>query len=191
MRPTLVIFAKQPRAGLVKTRLARDLGWGEALRFYRRNLRGLIDGLAPDPRWQTLVAVSPDRAPRHHPVWDHPGVSLIGQGGGDLGARMDRIMHGLPPGPVIIIGSDIIGIRRADIAQGFAALGRADAVFGPAPDGGYWLVGLKRRPHVPRAFDAVRWSSAHTLADTLKNLEGLRIAMLGEKRDVDEAADLR
>jgi len=191
MTPQLVIFAKLPRAGAVKTRLARDLGWAEALRFYRHNLRSLIDEVAGDPRWHTSVAVSPDRAVAPHPVWNHPGVTLTPQGGGDLGARMDRVMRHRPTGPVIIVGSDIVGITRADIALAFSKLGEADAVFGPAPDGGYWLVGLKRRPSVPRAFDHVRWSTRETLFDTLKNLRGRKIAMLGEKLDVDEGADLR
>lgn len=190
MTPQLVIFAKLPRAGAVKTRLARDVGWGRALQFYRRNLRALIDTLAPDPRWHTSLAVSPDKAAGPHPVWSHPGVSVVPQGGGDLGARMDRVMQTRPPGPVVIVGSDIVGITRADIADAFARLGEADAVFGPALDGGYWLVGLKRRPHVPRAFEGVRWSSSATLADTLENLAGCKVAMLGEKRDVDEGRDL-
>ena len=190
MTPQLVIFAKLPRAGAVKTRLARDVGWGRALQFYRHNLRALIDTLAPDARWHTSVAISPDRAVGPQPVWNHPGVTLVPQGAGDLGARMDRVMQTRPPGPVVIVGSDIVGITRADIADAFARLGEADVVFGPAPDGGYWLVGLKRRPHVPCAFEGVRWSASTTLADTLENLAGFKIAMLGKKRDVDEGRDL-
>jgi glycosyltransferase A (GT-A) superfamily protein (DUF2064 family) len=80
---------------------------------------------------------------------------------------MEKAMAPFPR--AILIGSDIPGLGPADIAAGFRALGKADAVFGPALDGGYWLVGFgPRRPHCP--FAKVRWSSPHALADTLANL---------------------
>ena len=102
---------------------------------------------------------------------------------------MQRIMASVPPGPLVIVGTDIPAIRAAHIAQAFRALGRHDAVFGPAADGGYWLVGLApRRP--ARPFAAVRWSTEHALADTLANFAGRRVAMLRTLHDVDTAADL-
>ena len=89
----------------------------------------------------------------------------------------------------VLVGSDIPGLGPADIAAAFHALGRADAVFGPAEDGGYWLVGLgPRRPERP--FAAVRWSTRHALADTLANFRGRRLALLRRLRDGDTAADL-
>jgi glycosyltransferase A (GT-A) superfamily protein (DUF2064 family) len=89
----------------------------------------------------------------------------------------------------VLVGSDIPGLSRADLAAAFRALGRADAVFGPAEDGGYWLVGFgPRRPAQP--FADVRWSTRHALADTLANFAGRRIALLRSLRDVDTAADL-
>jgi hypothetical protein len=103
---------------------------------------------------------------------------------------MQGVMDRLPPGPVLIVGTDIPGIRAADIAEAFRALGAHDAVLGPAADGGYWLVGLKRIPRVVRAFDAVRWSGPHALADTLGNLNGLRFALTRRLDDVDRAGDL-
>ena len=91
---------------------------------------------------------------------------------------------------VVLVGSDIPGLARSDIAAAFRALGRAQAVFGPAEDGGYWLVGLgPRRPLRP--FGVVRWSTAHALADTLANFHGRRVALLRRLRDVDTAEDLR
>jgi glycosyltransferase A (GT-A) superfamily protein (DUF2064 family) len=100
---------------------------------------------------------------------------------------MERALAPFPR--VILIGSDIPGLGPADIAAGFRALGRADAVFGPALDGGYWLVGFgPRRPHKP--FAQVRWSSRHALADTLANFRHHRVALLPPKRDVDSAEDL-
>lgn len=185
----LVIMVKEPRAGAVKTRLARDLGPGTTVGFYRALMARTLRTLGHDPRWQTVLAVAPDAAV-NAPTW--PDGSLItAQGGGDLGARLDRVMLSMPPGPVVIIGSDIPGISPADIAAAFDRLGSADAVFGPAPDGGYWLVGLRRSPNVPRIFDNVRWSSAHTLEDTVANLHGRAVAHLGEIDDIDTIDDYR
>ena len=113
------------------------------------------------------------------------------QGQGDLGDRMARVMRSLPPGPVCIIGADIPGVGKPQIARAFAALGAKDAVFGPAPDGGYWLVGLKRVSAVPaRLFADVRWSGEYALSDTLRAFDPDRVALVDLLRDVDSAADL-
>ena len=93
--------------------------------------------------------------------------------------------------PLLIVGTDVPGIRPAHIAEAFRLLGRHDAVLGPATDGGYWLVGLRRRPRVLRPFANVRWSSPHALADTLANLEGRTVAFVATLSDVDSASDLR
>ena len=82
-------------------------------------------------------------------------------------------------------GSDIPAMRPAHIAQAFKLLGSADAVFGRAPDGGYWLVGLRRVPRVLKPFADVRWSGPNTLADTLANLAGKRVAFAATLSDVD------
>ena len=183
----LVIMAKRPEAGRVKTRLARDIGVTEAMRVYRTVLRQTLQALSKDPRWQTLIAVSPDES-IYDPVWPR-GIDLIGQGKGNLGVRMQRILDVLPPGPVIIVGSDVPSITRSDIASAFQALGFHDAVFGPAPDGGYWLVGAKRMPKVLQMFSGVRWSSKNAMSDTLANLNGKRVTTINEIADLDEAGD--
>ena len=104
---------------------------------------------------------------------------------------MGRIMRTLPPGPACIVGGDIPGIGRPHVARAFAALGGHDAVFGPAPDGGFWLVGLKRSAPPPATlFRGVRWSGPHALADSMATLPGARIALVDTLRDVDTAADL-
>jgi uncharacterized protein len=103
---------------------------------------------------------------------------------------MQRIFDEAGPGPVIIIGTDIPAITPAHIAKAFAQLRANDAVLGPTPDGGYWLVGLKRCPRVARPFNGVRWSSAGTLADTAFNLRDVEVAIADLLPDVDNAADL-
>ncbi len=88
------------------------------------------------------------------------------KGAGDLGQRMARIFAALAPGPAIIVGSDIPDLRAEDVAHAFRALRRADAVLGPAHDGGYWLIGLARTKLARALEKPIRWSSPHALADT-------------------------
>lgn len=183
----LVVFAKEPRLGRVKSRLAADIGAVAAWAFYRTLLASVLRRLGGDGRWSCWLAVAPDAAVRSGGLWPG-GWSVIGQGEGGLGERMGRIMRDLPPGPVAIIGTDIPGISSRHIVEAFRALGRHDAVFGPADDGGYWLVGLRRRPRTPNLFDHVRWSGSHALADTMANLEPNQTAsLLDTLVDVDDA----
>ena len=185
----LVVFARAPRLGQVKRRLARDLGTLAALRFHDLNTRVLLRRLSGDPRWITWLAVTPDREARQATaIWRHRGP-LLAQGAGDLGARLGRVLRWLPPGPVVIVGSDIPGIDPPRIAAAFRALGRADFVLGPAADGGYWLIGARRRPALRLSFAGVRWGGPQALADTRARMAG-RLVLLGELQDVDTAADL-
>jgi hypothetical protein len=198
MQRHLVIFARQPRLGTVKRRLARQAGAVTALRFHRLTTRRLLRRVAGDPRWRVWLALTPDRAARTAgrdlglplAAW---GVRTIPQGGGDLGARMARVLHRLPPGPAAIVGTDIPDLGAVQVARAFRALGRADAVLGPADDGGYGLIALTRRPRVVAPFAGVRWGGPHALADTRANLHraGLRTLELAPLADVDTAADLR
>jgi hypothetical protein len=184
--PRLVIMAREPRAGAVKTRLARAIGAAPAAFVYRHLLARTVRVLGRDRRWRTVIAFTPSGG-----FARFPGTTAVAQGGGDLGARMDRLMRTLPPGPVVIVGTDIARISAPDIARAFKSLGSADAVFGPAADGGYWLVGLRRRPRVRAIFSRVRWSSENTLADTLENCTGLHVVLLDERADIDTGDDYR
>jgi rSAM/selenodomain-associated transferase 1 len=185
----LVAFVKAPRLGRVKSRLARDIGAVAAWRFYRTTMASVLRTLDGNGRWIRWLAVTPDPATRESILWP-PGWRRMPQGPGDLGARMARVMKILPPGPVVIIGSDVPGIRPQHIAQAFHALGRHEAVFGPAVDGGYWLVGLRRRPRRPEIFAGVRWSTPAALADTIANLPMTSVTMLETLQDIDTGADL-
>lgn len=189
MNRTLIVMLKEPRPGRVKTRLGGDIGMTSAAWWFRHQTRSLLRRL-DDPRWQLVLAVAPDIAGLTSRTW--PAHLLRWpQGRGDLGTRMIRMLGTAQSGPVCLIGGDIPGIRPHHIASGFSALGRNDAVFGPAPDGGFWLVGLKHPRRVPRTlFAQVRWSSEHALADTKATLPDHRIAEIDSLRDVDTAADL-
>jgi uncharacterized protein len=182
----LVIFTRYPVAGGGKRRLAAHVGQVQAVRFQRVRLQALLIELSHDPRWTTWLAVTPDRSG----PWP-PHVNRLSQGRGDLGQRLARIVTALPRGPAIIIGTDIPGIRALHIAAGFQALRGHDAAFGPAPDGGYWLIGLKRTPRARLPFDDVRWSTSHALDDTIRALGTARVAMIDTLEDVDDGAALR
>ena len=185
--PRLVIMVKEPVAGRVKTRLARGVGTIAATFIYRNMLTSVATRLGGDRRWQTILAVSPDGALASTML---PPLGLrVPQGGGSLGNRLQRLFDTLPAGPVVVIGTDIPAIETCDIAAAFRALGAHAAVFGPSRDGGYWLIGMKRRPRVARAFARVRWSSEHALADTTRNIERLSVAQLRHHDDVDTAED--
>jgi rSAM/selenodomain-associated transferase 1 len=187
-RCRLVIMARAPVAGAAKTRLAREVGLAVAMRFARHCSAALIARVGLDPRWHTSLWVTPD-ASRYSRHW--PGrLARVPQRHGDLGRRMQRVLDFARPGPVVMIGTDIPAIRPAHIAAAFRALGRVQCVFGPATDGGYWLIGVRRRPHVPRPFDNVRWSSEHALADTLANLAGRPVGFAATLSDVDDATTL-
>lgn len=180
-------MVKHPVAGAVKTRLAGAIGVAQATRTYRTILARTLRQLLRDPRWETWLAIAPDMAV-DSPVW--PAFAhRTRQGHGNLGDRMQRLFDTLPPGPTIVVGSDIPGIRAAHIAEGFSKLGDHDAVVGPATDGGYWLIGQRRMPRTLRIFDHVRWSSPYAREDTLAQLRGLSVGFTQTLRDLDTAED--
>jgi len=191
-RRHLVLFLRAPRLGRVKSRLAAGIGALAALRFHRQTSERLLRVVTRDRRWRVHIALTPDRDAVRGSPW-RLALSRFGQGAGDLGQRMERAVRRLPPGPVVIIGSDIPALAPAHVEAAFAALGAHHAVFGPAADGGYWLVGFRRRPRLPRPlFPRVRWSSPEALADTLAGLpRDMRVAFLETLEDVDDAASYR
>jgi rSAM/selenodomain-associated transferase 1 len=184
--PSLILMARRPIYGKGKRRLAAALGNHVAHRFQRFALMRLAHRLGRDPRWRLWLALTPDR-----PSHNRDAADVIAQGAGDLGARMTRVSQRLGPGPIIFIGSDTPDISRRDVWRAFAALRRADAVIGPARDGGYWLIGFTQAQRRRLPFAGVRWSTQHTRQDTIKQLSGVRIEMLQEREDVDDADSFR
>lgn len=191
MQRTLILFARAPRLGGGKSRLARDIGAVAALRFERAMIARLLRRFGGDPRWRLSLAVTPDREVRRVRYW-RQGIIAVGQGSGDLGARMSRALAALPPGPAVLVGADIPAVQARHIAAAFRLLGRHDLVFGPARDGGFWLIGARRRPRLPPLFARVRWSSPHALADTLAGLpRGVSVGFVETLEDVDDGAAYR
>lgn len=190
MRGTVFVFVKAPRAGQVKTRLGVGVGMGRAAALFRVLTERTINETAKGG-WGAVLAVDPPGAISGWRALWPPHLRRVAQGPGDLGARMGRIISVAPPGPVVIIGADAPGLRVRHLRQAFAALAGADAVFGPAEDGGYWLIGLARRKPASGLFNNVRWSTAHALEDTLASLPlDFDVRYLEVLSDIDEADDL-
>ena len=183
-RRQLVIMVKEPVGGRVKTRLARDIGLPQAVRFYRHTMQAVCDRLASDPRWQTTLAVAPAAALNSR-MLPRTGPRRV-QSAGDLGHRMQQLLDSPAPGPVVLVGTDIPGIRAEHIWHAFRLLGANDVVFGPAMDGGFWLVGAHRVPRVREMFGRVRWSTRFTLSDVLAGLGDVRVGRVATLGDVDD-----
>jgi glycosyltransferase A (GT-A) superfamily protein (DUF2064 family) len=188
MRPRrhLILFARAPVYGSGKRRRARDIGDLAALRFERFMLARLLRRLGRDRRWHLRIAVTPDRAIHRRRLWPY-GHPVIEQGSGDLGTRMQRALAGCPPGPAVLVGADLPALGPDHIAAAFHMLGRHDLVFGPAGDGGFWLVGMRRSPRLPALLGEVRWSSPHALEDALAGLPArVSVGFVATLEDVDD-----
>lgn len=197
MKAAVAILAKAPVAGQAKTRLIPALGAEGAARLAARLLthataQALAADLGPVTLWAT-----PDL---QHPIWtalqQRPGrvPALALQPQGDLGHRMAHAFRAAG-GPLLLIGSDMPGLDAAVLRTASAQLIEHDAVFVPALDGGYGLVGLRQaRPAALQAlFDDMTWSTPTVMAATRQRLAtaGLRHAELPVLPDIDERADLQ
>lgn len=193
-RRHLIVFARAPLYGAVKTRLAAEIGAGAAWLAYRTMTVATLRAVAAQPFWSTHLAVTPQGFVGRGRFWPE-NIKREPQAAGDLGVRMARALATASrQGPAIVVGSDIPDMTAAHIRCAFDLLARHDVVFGPATDGGYWLVGVRRG--APEAvlrhlFDAVRWSAATALEDTVGNMPvGWRVGYAATLSDIDTAADL-
>lgn len=184
MRPTLFVVAKAPVMGRAKTRLARDIGPVHAKRLYRA-MMGQVLRQVRDPRWDVVLAVTPPHLLGRVPDWH--GVAQIPQVSGSLSPRLAALFA--CKGPTLTIGTDCPQVDASDIAAAFKALRSNDYVFGPASDGGFWLMGAQG-PLQRNFFNDVRWSHAQTLSD-VKARTGGDYALLRELTDVDDLTALR
>jgi uncharacterized protein len=192
--PAILVFVRAPELGRVKTRLAAGIGAERALAAYRFLGRSAVHAaLAVGEGVEVRVLFTPpaSRALVRH--WLGPGPVLVPQADGDLGARLGAAFDQAFSGghsPVLVIGSDIPDVDPPLIRRALAALGSAEAVIGPAADGGYYLLGL--RSPTDSVFDRIEWSTDRVFSQTLERLaaQGVTPATLPVLRDVDTAADL-
>ena len=192
--PAIAVMAKAPVPGLAKTRLAPALGLEGAAALALRLLQHAVAQAAAARLGPVTLWAAPDTL---HPVFAQlqalHGLTLAVQGEGDIGQRMARVFEQAfvdTCGPLLLMGSDLPGLSAAVLRDAAAALAGHDAVFVPALDGGYGLVGLHRP--MPDLFDGVAWSTPQVMAQTRQRLAaaGLCHAELPPLADIDEPADL-
>jgi len=189
----VIVFAKAPIPGQAKTRLAPVLGEDGAAELATRMLEQAVETACAAALGPVEICATPDIAdPAFAALAGRYEVSLVAQGGGDLGSRMDRALSRLlrMHARVLLMGTDAPGIDTTRLRQAAAALTHHDAVFIPAFDGGYALIGL-RRP-APELFAGIAWSTPKVMAATRERASrfDLRIAELAPVFDIDEPADL-
>jgi rSAM/selenodomain-associated transferase 1 len=186
----VLLLAKAPRPGRVKTRLAREIGATAALAAYRRVGAGVAAAVGAE--FDLTVWHDPPDAEQEMRDWlgDH---QYRAQQGGDLGERMSRAFAAhfdRGDRPVLAIGADTPGVGAEVVREAVRALKEADVVLGPALDGGYYLIGLNRE--APRLFEGVPWGTPRVLQVTvaLCVAHDLTVGRLAPLRDLDTAADL-
>jgi rSAM/selenodomain-associated transferase 1 len=192
----LVVFAKRPEPGAVKTRLCPPLAPAEAAELYACMLDDVLESSAQAAASLGLalgLAVHPPEAREELGRRAPEGTRLFAQRGPDLGARMGHVLDEAAAAgfaPVLLRGSDSPTLGRATLAAALDALERADGVICPDPDGGYSLVGL-HRPAVGLFAHAM--STSRVLAHTLERARarGLVVELIPPVFDVDTVADLR
>jgi len=193
--PALAVMARAPGSEAVKSRLHAALGVAPATLLYRCFLLDGLDAAAALSGLAPVLAYSPPRALRAMAALAPPGLRLVAQRGGDLGARMARLVAGLLADghrAALLVGSDLPTLPSAYLAEAAQVLaeGAADVVLGPAEDGGYYLIGLARP--APALFEGIAWGTDGVLEATRARARGLglREHLLPPWYDVDTAADL-
>ena len=187
-KDALLIFTRNPIKGTVKTRLAKTIGEEAALRVY---LFLLEHTAAITQRVKADKFVYYAGGQPTEDVWDPDIFVKKNQWGDDLGARMYNAFHeAFEKGytKVIVIGSDLYDLQTRQLDEAFVALDTHEAVIGPAEDGGYYLLGLKKP--CKAIFQNKKWGTSQVLNDTLKNLTHMKVALLETRNDVDVYEDI-
>jgi rSAM/selenodomain-associated transferase 2/rSAM/selenodomain-associated transferase 1 len=195
IRETLILFTRFPLAGRAKTRLIPRLGAEGAAQLQREMTEHVLGRVWPllKRRGVRLEVRFEGGSPADMRRWLGNQIVFAAQGSGDLGARLSRSIDDAfrdGTNSVIIIGADCPELDAALIERAFELLRTQPLVFGPAKDGGYYLVGLSRP--LPALFQGIAWSTNSVLADSIARARplGIEPCLLPELSDVDEPADL-
>ena len=184
----LMIFTRNPELGKVKTRLSKSVGDIMALDIYQFLL---------DKTKEVTKNISADKVVYYsekiaeNDLWNSSLYKKEVQFGDDLGAKMEYAFQSAFENnyeKVLLIGSDLYDLEPSHINEAFEKLKNKDVVIGPALDGGYYLVGLKK--NYPEIFKNKRWGTSSVRKDTLKNLEKVDVHLLPILNDVDVLEDI-
>ncbi len=191
---SVIIFAKYPRAGKVKTRLGATIGLQLSADFYSIFLRQTLAFASGHDSHKVFVAYEPPDKEQEFAAMLPPGCAMFPQTGTDLGQRLANAFEtAFTAGAdrVLALGSDSPTLPPASIEQGFSRLNDSDLVIGPAEDGGYYLIGSKT--FCPELFRGIEWSSQSVLESTLAIAAKMNLtaALLESWYDVDDVETLR
>ena len=184
----LIIFTRNPQLGKVKTRLAKTIGNEKALEVYNDLL---FHTMTETQNLDCDKFVFYDENIETNDLWSGILYEKRIQFGADLGAKMQnafQTLFDLGYQNCIIIGSDLFDLEANHISEAFNKLESNDVIIGPAEDGGYYLLGLKKV--IPSIFKNKDWGTSTVLTDTLKDLENYKIEFLETLNDIDTFEDL-
>lgn len=189
MKSLLLLFAKPPVLGTVKTRLAVAIGNEQALWVYEQLLAKTVSILCELPY---EVAVFYHQQVPLQPLPITQATHHLPQYGENLGARMHNAFqwgfdHGY--GPICVLGTDLWSLTPTLIHTAFKSLQKKDVVIGPASDGGYYLLGLNK-PNA-KLFENISWSTDQVLTQTQALLESESVGLLPIHTDIDTFEDLQ
>ena len=185
----LIIFTKNPELGKCKTRLAKSIGDISALEVYKKLLQQtakVTQDLSADK------VVFNNTEPIDQDDFSSTYFSKKTQRGDDLGEKMSNAFQEAFQNnyeKIVIIGSDLYDLQTRDIDEAFLQLTHNDYVIGPAKDGGYYLLGMKK--FTPEVFQEINWSTATVLKETLHILKNKKVALLTQKNDIDTIDDIK
>ena len=185
----IIIFTRNPELGKVKTRLAKTIGDESALNIYKFLLKHTE---------KTIRNINSDKAVyysfkiRNNGIWTNSIYQKHLQKGNDLGLRMLNAFKKAFKNnyqKVIIVGSDLFDLQPKHIDEAFQRLENNDAVIGPAKDGGYYLIGLKKL-HT-QVFKNKVWGTETVRKNTLQDLQNESVFLLEELNDIDTYDDMK
>ncbi len=185
----LLIFTRNPELGKVKKRLAAGIGDEAALKIYKHLLQHTVD-ITRNLQAEKWVYYS-EEIPQED-LWTEDIFRKKLQQGEDLGVRMKQAFseafnNGFQK--VVIIGSDLYDIQEEDLKMAFLALNDHDYIIGPAQDGGYYLLGMKKES--PQLFRDKDWSTSRVLDQTLEQLQNEKVKLLAVRNDIDTFEDMK
>ena len=189
MKNALIIFTRNPELGKCKTRLAKTIGEGAALQVYKHLLQHTAK-VAEQVNASRFVFYS--ETIQTNDIWDKNHFTKKLQTGNDLGERMLNAFQdvfNLNFSKVVIIGSDLLDLNATVISEAFQHLEKNDAIIGPAKDGGYYLLGLKKL--YPKIFKDKKWGTETVREETLSDLINNSVYMLEELNDIDTFDDMK
>ena len=184
----LIIFTRNPILGKVKTRLAKAVGKKTALDIYLFLLQKTKE-VTQNIQCDKVIFYSQEVL--ENDLWDTTTYKKELQVGRHLGAKMNHAFETCFKDKyhkVVLIGSDLYDLEASHIKEAFEKLEKKDVVIGPATDGGYYLIGLKKT--YPKIFQNKNWGTSSVREDTLKNLEKVDVHLLPMLNDVDVIEDI-